>query len=165
MPCRPCCALNERLLDPLHTPYADVVSNFFGYFRLLLIVWTVAFLILRLRRPRRRLRQVACNWGTSGCIAALVFLVFEALDTIWNNTYAELLPLGGLYPSKVHIGESLNHSLGDSQVWAAIIAVWCVLKLGKRLRCERSWIEYFGLLLSFGWISTIFDSSGPFGWS
>jgi hypothetical protein len=149
----------ERLLDPLHTPYGSAVSNLFSYFRLLLIGWTLAFLLLRLRKPRPPIRRLVSLWGTSGCITALLLLLFLALDTAWEWTYPELFPLGSPVRYDVTFGEMCDSALSESEVWAAIIATWFVLKIGNRLRCERSWIEYFGMFLSAGWISNCFEDA------
>jgi hypothetical protein len=48
----------------------------------------------------------------------------------------------------------------------AIIATWCILALGRRLRCERSWPEWSGHFLCAGWVLLwLFDTvAGVVGW-
>jgi hypothetical protein len=45
------------------------------------------------------------------------------------------------------------------QAGPALIATWCILALCRHLRCERSWLEFFGLVLCAGWISILLEGA------
>ncbi len=130
----------------------------FRYLTFLLVGWTAAFLILRLRSPRLKVRRLASYWGTSGCIAATAYLIVGSVDAL-SAWWSDFSGAQATNASEYGLAFRLNEAVKDfgGTAGAAIIAVWCVLALGHHLRLERSWLEYFGLLLCAGWLSILFE--------
>jgi hypothetical protein len=142
-----------RWLRMLQSPNAHHAEYGFCYLKLFLVVLTPAFLVLRLRQPRPKLRRLARYWGTAGCITAFVFLLATAAMTTAKWAYDNLVPLVMPNPMESDIVETLETTLVNAEVAGAIVTIWCLLKIAKRLRCERTWIENFGIFLCAGWIS------------
>jgi hypothetical protein len=144
-------------LDMLFGPYPTLVVRCSYCLRFLLMVWTLAFLILRLRQPRPPLGRVAFHWGCSGCVTALAFVLVTELRTIAGFAYDQAFGPIPLVPDADGIAEMLCRTLRLAQVDGAIVTTWCVLKVCRRLRCERTWAECFGIGLSAGWISIVLE--------
>jgi hypothetical protein len=151
-------APERRWLRMLDSPYPTIVVRCFYCVRFLLTVWTVAFMILRLRQPRPPRRRLIFQRGSSGCVTALAFVLVTEFTAIAAFAYDQAFGAGPPVPDAVGIAGMLCYALRGARVEGAIVTTWCVLRICRRLRCERSWIEYFGLGLSAGWIATALES-------
>ncbi len=119
-----------------------------------LVVWTVAFIVLRMKGPRPALRRLLCHWGTSGCATALLYLfcVLAAEASVRGGALVFSLGTGSLSKGVASYSGNVVKSFAAGPA-PAIVAIWCLLALGRRLRCERSWLEWLGVVLCAGWIA------------
>ncbi len=128
----------------------------------ILITWSAALWVLRLRKPRPKLWQVYRQPGMIACTViltgTLIFLIklivligYEAFQTPigWRD-----LPDFSQLPSRVW-GECFD------AIEICVPVVWIVLWLGRVWRSERSWIDRAGRVLGiycvvcgflFGWM-------------
>ena len=102
---------------------------------------SLALLILRLRRPRPRLRRCLRQPGMVASAAASLALAIEAVRIV------PLFALGSrsVWLSKLFIGP-------DQQICFAILGAWAVLKLGGVWRPEPSAIDWAGRVVGVAWI-------------
>jgi hypothetical protein len=106
-----------------------------------LAAWTVALLLLRLRRPRPRLRRALLQPGAVACAAATVAIAVEATWIL------SLLAVGSrfVHPSSVFVGYA-------QQVSFAVLGGWTALAAGGRWRSEPSWLDRAGRAAGGSWI-------------
>lgn len=50
-------------------------SGYFRYATFLLVAWTGWWLCVRIRKPRRSLRELAGSYGTSACLTVAILLI------------------------------------------------------------------------------------------
>jgi len=118
------------------------------------VAWTFAVFLLRLRRPRPRLRLVFRQPGMAASTAALVVTLMTALN------YAVAVCLVDL-SSHVVAGTGTRYAaipwllvmrlpfLGDG-----IAVAWLLIWLSQTARPERSWIDRTGRVLGIYWLFT-----------
>jgi hypothetical protein len=145
----------------LHLPetwaFTKVVER--GFFWVAVIVpctvtWMLALLILRLRRPRPRLRRIARQPGSVACFAAVsvtvVGLAVQIPSTIamemQGGTLTAVNPSWALYLIFVDLPTCISY---------AVAASWATLALGGRWRPEPGWIDRIGRTLGFFWLALI----------
>jgi len=116
-----------------------------------LMAWTLAFLVLRLRRPRPRLRRLARQPGMAACVAAmpamayasvwtpLIAIKFGAIQRAWQK---------GFLPD----ARSFFFSTYGDLVAFWVVGAWLTLALGCRWRSEPNWIDRLGTILGLAWI-------------
>jgi len=114
----------------------------------LFVMWTVAFAILRLRKPRPRLRRLFRQSGMAACSTSLIVLtVFLALRLLGlMQIGGEFLGAGPDYWFPTAFREILPW------VGSSVAAVWLNLVLSGRWIAEPSWIDRLGRLLAAYWI-------------
>ena len=127
---------------------------------ILLVCWTIAALILRLRRPRPRLSDLTRQPGAAGTIAALSVLTFAAIPTIISVVMriSRIATLKGAETGSRP--QRFNSMQPDWLIWlngafftiapyagAAVLGTWVTLALSGRRRPEPSWIDYFARIL------------------
>jgi hypothetical protein len=122
-------------------------------FQPLLLVWTYAALILRLRGPRPGIRRLARQPGFAALLTAVVCSAYAWLDGLTHGIWELANP-----DHKGHPLEDLTGSLSQlfDGVWdlgAAVSAVWAFMALGQICRREPSWIDRLGRILGGGWIA------------
>jgi hypothetical protein len=130
----------------------------------LLMAWSVAYVLMRLRKPRPVLRQCLCYAGTSATFTSFIMLISLLIAFIRTparlgppEEFVEGLPAGGpersLWTGAI-IG--LYRELG-SVTGMGVVAVWAVLALAGLLRFRGGgWPEAFGAVLGLGWIILLF---------
>jgi hypothetical protein len=114
----------------------------------LLLTWTVALLVLHLRRPRPRLRRVFRRPGAIACgVATLAFLLPTVL----------IIPLGVRARAE---GSSVGDPFYLASIWVlgangglGVLCGWLTLVLGGRWRPEPSWLDRAGRIVGAGWIA------------
>jgi hypothetical protein len=125
----------------------------------LLLAWSLAFVIMRLRNPRPPLRLALCGVGTSAVFTAGTIVV------CWCLEWALTLSAHWFFPRvrlEVHPGwdisglkDALQYSMLElgGTVGACVAAAWTALALTGRLRLKGcGWLEAFGALLGVGWL-------------
>jgi hypothetical protein len=125
----------------------------------LLVAWSLAFVIMRLRNPRPPLRQALCGVGTSAAFTAGTIVVCRCLE--WALTLAAIW-FGPRVQLEVHPGfiisglrDALKYSMPElgGMVGPGVAVAWTVLALTGRLRLKGcGWLEAFGALLGVGWL-------------
>lgn len=127
----------------VYTAYSDSVVRFLGPW---LASWTLAFLAIRLRKPRPRFRRLMRQPGTAACVAAAFVMAVEgamAMAVIGavgapdlENFYIKMLP---------YLFESAA---------VAVAAVWSVAALAGRWKPEPGWVDRTGRVIGAAWIMT-----------
>lgn len=110
-----------------------------------LIPWTFAVFLMRLRHPRPPLRRLVFQPGMAACGAVTVWLGFKMLLLV--------LMLG--VPRQRSL---VTAYMGDGAgliSWAApaVAGAWLVLALSGRWRPERGWIDRLGRALGASWLA------------
>jgi len=68
-----------------------LLHKVFRYSTFFLIVWTVGFLVLRLRNPHLSLRRMGRSPGVTACITVLIVLIVRIVETLTQwGTWHEL---------------------------------------------------------------------------
>ena len=107
----------------------------------LLAVWTVALLLLRLRRPRPRLRRL---FRQPGAIACAVVMLAVPLDAPWM-----VLIFNTGYWDTYNAANIIVNHVGGGYV---VLGGWSTLALSGRWRAEPSWIDRAGRIIGVAWI-------------
>jgi hypothetical protein len=107
-------------------------------------VGALAWLVLRLRHPRPRLRHVARLAGTVACAAAtLEFLVEGGLILLSHEFYGRgFVETWGEFTLVVSTHSGL-----------AVAGAWLALAMARRWRAEPTWIDRGGRALGVAWIA------------
>jgi hypothetical protein len=128
-----------------------VAQGVFLYSTVFLLCLSLAFLGVRLRRPRPRLRRLGRSLGVSACFAVLTMTAVWALEAcaagrVWPPLFGfnEEEPILPLWAQLIR---ELSGVGGP-----CIVAPWIVLMLNGRLRFRTGWPEIFGLGLAVAWI-------------
>ncbi len=165
-------ALNWGPPYPFDRPFAGWIKNL--WFCLVLaapfaVVWTLAILGLRLRRPRDRWSRLIRQPGlVAGLMAALVLAVrlvgFATMCVrvigqprlwIWTAKYAGGGGAWVGWPPGYLLFET-DHFLDTmAMIGVAVAASWMLLLASGRWRSERSWIDRAGRALGWFWIASL----------
>jgi hypothetical protein len=113
-----------------------------------LMAWTPGWLILQLRQPRLRLRQLSRQPGFLACFSSVVIaLVFGPLTwalirstTSGTNGWIDRLVFGDLV---------------SSQIGAAVLAGWAFLAASGRCRIRAGWLDRVGQFIGLIWVAMI----------
>ena len=127
---------------------------------ILLLNWTTAVLLLRLRAPRPRRRHLWCQPGFLACVAAIFVFVWKgvALGLLVASTALTPSPTqhlkidyGDLFIEIAFMQFSV-HFAPQANVGAAVLLVWLVTWASGRCRPEPSWVDRSGRLLGVAWV-------------
>jgi hypothetical protein len=129
------------LRPPEDGDLAALISSF-------LIPWTVALLILRLRRPRPSRRRLFMRPGFVACAIAIAMMVFLCLDEYRQCvfTYRSFPALG--FQNVVALNYRISVSFATAGLWVLMAAC-------GRWHAERSWIDRAGRAMGALWIILI----------
>jgi hypothetical protein len=133
------------LKDALMMPRSPMwVARPITYF---LLSWTLAFIPLRLRRPRPPLHRLMDQPGMAACCAVAIV---TAIDVISRAIYVLLL-------EPPHAREMLaRYWRGNSQHLGPAVAVtWLGLFLSRRWRPEPGWLDRIGRVIGVFWLLTL----------
>jgi hypothetical protein len=118
-----------------------------------LAAWTIAWLVLRFRRPRAPRRRLLLQPGAVACAAATCALGLSALGGL--SFRPVLFYLRG-YPFSIGMDRVFDAlRLAYSQVDRiafAVLASWACLSLARRFRPRPDWIDRGGCVLGCAWI-------------
>jgi hypothetical protein len=109
-----------------------------------LIPWTVAVFLMRLRRPRPPLRRLVLRPGMAACGAVTLWLGFKTLLLVVMLGVPQKRPLVKAY-------------LGDGVAivsWAApaVAGAWLLLIFSGRWRSDSGWMDRLGRTLGACWL-------------
>lgn len=138
-------------------PFPLRVHTYCRYLTLLLIAWGFAFLVLRLRKPRPRLRRLFRSPGAAACLTVFVMLIVTFAEFLTTWLLSVVRPLNGFSVDWTDETMDIAESVGI-QAAPAIIAIWVVLALNRGLQLGRDWLELCGLLVAAGWILLLFET-------
>lgn len=135
-----------------------------------LTAWTVAMLVIRLRRPRAGGRRLTRQPGLAACGAGVLVLaampalglVRWAAEWLWEaivpSTPAASMYYGTMYgaPSPTPMADLwlTIHSgfvAGSASIGDAIAATWLIMALGGWWRADRHWLDRLGRAIGFAW--------------
>jgi hypothetical protein len=110
----------------------------------ILAVWTIAFLPIRLRRPRPGLRVLVRQPGVTACYAALIPLLI-------------LLAWVALIPPFIPVEPDVPLAIvqNSEAMVSAVLGAWLILWLGGLSRPEPGWIDRLGKIIGALWIGQL----------
>jgi hypothetical protein len=112
----------------------------------ILTAWTVAFLLLRLRRPRPGLRRLVRQPGMAACYAVLVPLLIILAYAVTISLFTG--------ESMYQPDTSFKPLFYNSEAMAsAVLGAWLLLWLGGLGRAEPGWIDRMGRTIGVLWIA------------
>ncbi len=125
---------------------------------ILLLSWTVAILVLRLRATRPRRRRSWCQPGFLACVAAVFVFAWSCVKLGLNVAVALMADPTEL--SKTNLWSLFSELalmllspdfVPQANVGAAVLLVWLVTWASGRCRPEPSWVDRSGRLLGAVW--------------
>lgn len=133
----------------------------------ILTAWTVAFLLLRLLRPRPGLRRLVRQPGMAACYAVLIPLLLILAYAVTISLFTSesmyqpdtsLMPLFWFTSESAYQPDtSFMPLFGNSEAMAsAVIGAWLMLWLGGLGRAEPGWIDRIGRIIGVLWIARPF---------
>lgn len=136
----------SRWWDPI------VLLNRAVILEVMLMAWSLAWVVLQLRQPRPTLRRLIRQPSfVATCSAAVVIVVCGPIT-------AAVLALRPTPPgSAVEYWMQFEtwSSLVSLQSGAAVAAGWTLLALGRHFRRDAGWLEWIGRALGFIWVAMI----------
>ncbi len=119
---------------------------------LILEPWTVALLVLRLRRPRPRFHLIMGQAGTAASVAAIL------IPIVVNLPHLVSVALGPIGPMRAVPWRDVIYFLPRS-CGSGVASAWLILALSGHWRTEPSWIDRLGRALGVGWIMVMVVTS------
>jgi hypothetical protein len=108
---------------------------------------TLAFLPIRLLRPRPRFRQLARQPGMIGACGACLSLALIVLTVLCGLVVSVNTGRNPMWFS-VEAAVYFSHLC----VGLSVLASWMTLVVGRRWRAEASWVDRFGRALGVWWV-------------
>ena len=136
------------------------------YMETWLMALSAGWLVLQLRQPRPRLRQLSRQPGFLACFSSVVITLASG-PLIWILINPNSNPVNG-WNARMIWGEMVS-----SQIGAAVLAGWSLLVAGGRYRIRTGWLDRVGQLLGLIWVvmipvnlfTLIMDSLPEGGWT
>ena len=112
-----------------------------------LLAWTLAFIPLRLRRPRPTLSRLMLQPGMAACCAVAVVTLMDGIS--WGIYGLKIDPK---YATSMvsRYWRGVSDHLGP-----AVVATWLGLFLSRRWRPEPGWIDRLGRVIGWLWLLTL----------
>jgi hypothetical protein len=133
---------------------------------IMLLSWTMAILLLRLRTARPRRQALFCQPGFLACVAAVFVFACKGAEAVLDHA-ADIWKAG---PDMFHQSRnvpSFDYILSyillclfnfssrlQVDISEAIVLIWLVVWAGGRCRPEPSWIDRSGRALGAIWVCT-----------
>ena len=102
----------------------------------LLVSWSIACLLIRLRYPRPPLGRLVNQPGASACLSGGVPSAFLHILAFWDRPRFMGYLAGSAFLSGF-----------------AVAAVWLVQMIGRELEPEAGWVDRLGVALGLGWVA------------
>jgi hypothetical protein len=103
--------------------------------------WSIACLVIRLRRPRPRRRRLVRQAGFQASIAASVSFALGVLPMYLPVMRSIRMEVAMVYaPAFV--------------VVPSIVSLWLVQRMGGRWKTERCWVDRLGRVVAIVWLSS-----------
>lgn len=118
------------------------------------LAWTLAFVPLRLMRPRRPLDRLMCQPGMAACSAAAVVIIVSIAARFLTWVNARIVS-----PQRPRLFGNFLNNFGyvyALPIGPAVAATWFALILSGRWRPERGWIDRLGFAIGVFWIVFVF---------
>jgi hypothetical protein len=127
---------------------------------IMLLSWTMAVLLLRLRGPRPSRRHLWCQPGFLACVAAFFVFAWKSVGVVLiaatvalsaspaqlsNLNYVDLV-------SELALRQLVPNFAPQGNVGAAVLLLWLVVWASGRCRPEPSWVDRSGRVLGAIWI-------------
>jgi hypothetical protein len=109
---------------------------------------TLAYFVVRMRRPRPRARFLARQPGMVACCAALLGLTVYVVQTLGYVVSTRA--------STSYVMQGGYVSMWVDLVGFTILGAWLAMILFRRWTPRRCWIDLFGRLIGFAWIGLTF---------
>jgi hypothetical protein len=126
--------------------------------RRLILLWMIAYVVMRLRRPRPSFRAVALQPGMVAFWAVATLFVVDRLVhnfvpgvLMYRVAGSALSPLTGNPPGGSRFQPTVVVMFELVVACLAIPLAWGVLKVAGRWRPEASWLDRFGRALGVCW--------------
>jgi hypothetical protein len=151
-------AENEPLLETIWSMALELVP----IESIMLLCWTMAILLLRLRPARPRRRHLWCQPGFLACVTAIFVFAWKGLG-VSLYIAGQVLTANPAKFSQItfgHIAYDLAFMLisfpldTQADAGAAILLIWLVTWAGGRCRPEPSWVDRAGRVLGAIWVCT-----------
>ncbi|MGO9466671.1 MAG: hypothetical protein ACLQIB_51640 [Isosphaeraceae bacterium] len=133
------------------------------------MAWTLAILVLRLRRPRARWRRLIRQPGLVAGLAAVLVCAWRLAG--FATMYARVFGDPGLAVFNVRFTGGIGGFVAGMPGWlvfdldhfvntmamigVAVAASWVFLLVSRQWRPERSWIDRAGRALGWFWIAIL----------
>ena len=132
---------------------AERIHEACNYSAFILFALGLAFLLLRLRKPRPRQRRLWHSPGAAACFTVSVVVLVNVLRSgtvwlIWILRDWDDLSVDWIFDVQ---------TLAIKQAGAATLAIWLVLIVSRVMKLTRDWLEAFGLLVASGWILLLIE--------
>jgi hypothetical protein len=139
-------ALAKNIIgDALLLPTSPMwVSRPITYF---MLAWSLAFLPIRLRRPRPSRRLMLTQPGMAACGAVALITMIDAFFWVSYWTRIDQNPSTAMLQNYWRVN---SHHLGT-----AVGLTWSGLILSRRWRPEPNWIDRLGRFLGCLWLLTL----------
>ncbi len=122
-----------------------------------LVAWTLAYLIVALRKPRPPLRELARRPGFAGCFSAVLSTCLGLFNVIVVVLLQSIIPapidwqaFGGILNYLIEV-MYLGYGIPGIPGFA-VASTWAVFALAGYWNPEASAIDRLGRVLSLGWI-------------
>jgi hypothetical protein len=119
---------------------------------LIILAWSLSFLVLRFRHPRRRPRHLLCLPGTIPCVTSAILTLF-AVGFSLARLVAESKSRGYYLSNPMVLFMPYYVKTVLFPTGLAIVVGWTILVLGGRFRPESGWIDRCGMILGGFWIA------------
>jgi hypothetical protein len=122
-----------------------------------LTAWSAGWLVIQLRRPRPRLRQLARQPGFVACLSSSIVTLVSGPLTLAAISSISTGANGWL--DRIVWGTTIS-----SQIGAAVLAGWALLGVSGRCRLRAGWLDRVGQLVGLFWVAMIPANVFHFFW-
>ncbi len=157
------------LPEPVAVPDPGVLSKAMEIAMPFLTAWTVALLLIGLRRPRPPRRRLTRQPGLAACAVGVIVMVavlvgyFLRWAATWLWTAIVPTSTAGAAPGTWYVPRAPLQDLwyaihsgfgaGSAAIAEAVAAAWLIMALGGWWRPEKSGIDRLGRALGVAWIA------------
>jgi hypothetical protein len=138
-----------RAYDPMFSgaPHAKFVKLAWGAPAGVVSAWGLAVIVLRLRRPRPRVRRLLRQPGMVACCALVFALGIGAVWPMAHRVIRNRPVLHGLFDQ---LFNTIWNSAAYFVPWS-IAAAWVTLTLSNRWRPVPDWVDRLGRVVGLYW--------------